>query len=155
MADEGPLAPEWRTFVADARTATLTTLAPDGSPAAVPICFVLLGGVLYSPLDEKPKRAADPRTLARVRHLLADPRASLLVQHWDEDWTRLAFIDLRVSGALLEPGSEEHAPAVAALRAKYPQYAAHRLEARPMLRFTIEATIGRWAADTRGTPRTS
>jgi PPOX class probable F420-dependent enzyme len=155
MADEGPLAPEWRRFVADARTATLTTLAADGSPAAVPICFVLLGDALYSPLDEKPKRSADPRTLARVRHLIADPRASVLVHCWDEDWTRLAFIDLRVTGALLEPGSDEHATAVSALREKYRQYRTHRLDERPMLRFTIVATTGRWSADTRGTPRTS
>ena len=133
----------------------LTTIAPDGRPNSVPVCFVLLADVLYSPLDEKPKRSADPRALRRVRNLATNPRASLFVDQWDEDWSRLWFVDIAVEGALLEPGSSEHATAADALRAKYPQYRAHRLDARPMLRLEPVALTGRWAADTEPVPRSS
>jgi PPOX class probable F420-dependent enzyme len=145
------LTPDWWRFVADARRATLATIGADGLPSLVPICFVVLGEpapqAICSPLDEKPKRSADPRGLRRVRDLLADSRATLLVDRWDEDWTRLAFVELEVAGSLLGPGDGGHAQAIDALRAKYPQYATHRLEARPMLRLAPVRVTARWAAD--------
>ena len=140
------LTPDWVDFVASARIATLTTLDADGTPAAVPICFVVVEGAIYSPIDEKPKRNVDARALRRVRNLERDSRAGLLVQHWDEDWTRLAFLDLVTDGRMLEPGPADHAAAVAALRGKYPQYATHRLEERPILRLEPTSVNGRWAA---------
>ncbi len=124
------------------RRAVLATIAADGSPRLVPICFVLDARrpVLYTPLDEKPKRLDEPRGLARVRDLLADPRVSVLVDRWDEDWERLAWLRCLGSASLLEPGTDtaEHGAAVTALRAKYRQYAEHRLEARPIVRIAIE-----------------
>jgi PPOX class probable F420-dependent enzyme len=151
MSNEMQSDTAWFPFVADARTAALTTLGPDGRLAAVPICFVLLAAapgdnpILYSPLDEKPRREADPRRLRRVRNLIAFPRASILVSNWDEEWSRLAFVSLDVLGTLLEPGAVEHQAAITGLRRKYPQYAQHRLESRPMLRFAlIDAAY--WAA---------
>ena len=140
-------------LVAGARHAVLSTIdARDGRPRSVPICHVLAvpedGGppALWSPLDEKPKAAADPRRLRRVTNLAADPRATILVDRWDEDWPRLAFVELGCLGAIVEPGGEGHAAAVDALRAKYPQYRRHRLEERPMLRFTVTA-VRSWAAE--------
>lgn len=135
---------DWARFVADARRATLATLDPDGRPSVVPICFVLLDGSLWSPLDEKPKRVADPRRLARVLNLLADPRAALLVDRWDEDWSRLAIVQLEAWGSLVEPGAPGHARVLNALRGKYPQYAAQRLEERPILRLEQMALGVRW-----------
>lgn len=140
------LTPEWVDLVASARVATLTTLDADGTPASVPICFVVVEGAIYSPIDEKPKRNADARALRRIRNLERDPRAGLLVQRWDEDWTRLAFVDLVTDGRMLEPGAVDHAAAVAALRGKYSQYATHRLEERPILRLDPTRVNGRWAA---------
>jgi PPOX class probable F420-dependent enzyme len=91
------------------------------------------------------------RQLARVRDVLRDPRVSVLVDRWDEDWTRLAWLRCHGTASLLEPGGDdavarrrarpgggEHGPAVAALRAKYPQYGTHRLESRPLIRIAIE-----------------
>ena len=131
-----------RSFVAGARRAVLVTIAPDGRPRPVPCCLVLdeTRPILYSPLDEKPKSVDEPRGLARVRDILADPRVSVLVDRWDEDWTRLAWLRCSGTASLLEPadGGDEHAWAVTALRAKYPQYATHRLEARPIIRIAIE-----------------
>lgn len=146
---------DWWHFVAEARRATLATIGPEGRPAVVPICHAVVDGIVYSPLDEKPKRAGDPRRLQRVRNLLADPRAMLLVDRWDEDWGRLAFVQLVVTGRLLEPGPPEHGAAVAALRAKYAQYDSHRLEDRPVLRLEPTGVGARWAAGPLEIPRSS
>jgi PPOX class probable F420-dependent enzyme len=132
-------------FLAAARTAVLGTTAPDGRPRLVPICFAH-GGTeipirIYTPLDEKPKRAPDPHDLARVRDIMANPLVSLIVDRWSEDWTALGWLRIDGRADLVEPGdtrSLEHPSAVASLRLKYPQYADHRLEARPLIRVVVE-----------------
>jgi PPOX class probable F420-dependent enzyme len=133
-------------FLAATRRATMATTKADGGPRLVPICFVVSDAGpdrrtrLHSPLDEKPKRSDDPHDLARVRDLLVLPRATLLVDRWSEDWERLGWLRLDTRAELVEPEAHEraeHAAAVHALRAKYPQYATHRLEERPLLRFTV------------------
>ena len=140
-------------FVAAARRAVLATIRPDGGPRLIPICFVLadaaddLGrAVVYSALDEKPKASANPRDLGRVRDLLVLPAATLLVDRWSEDWERLGWIRLSGRATLLEPEPherEEHAAAIAMLREKYPQYASHDLEGRPIIRIAIDR-VQRW-----------
>lgn len=134
------LPPPERDFVDSARRAVLTTIGADGRPRPVPICFVLdpERPVLYTPLDEKPKRVDDLRELARVRDISADARVAILVDRWDEDWTQLAWVRLRGSAARLDPGNPEHRAVVDALREKYEQYRAHELDARPVIRVTIE-----------------
>jgi PPOX class probable F420-dependent enzyme len=137
-----------RTFVEAGRTATLATTAPDGRPRLVPVCFVLGPATdeegrpsLYTPLDEKPKAAMDPRGLARVRDLRVLPEATLLVDRWDEDWSRLGWVRLYGRGDVLEPEPHEmgeHAAAVHALRAKYHQYRAQALESRPIIRIVVD-----------------
>ena len=138
MAESSILSPEQRAFVAAARTAILATTAPSGRPRLVPICFVLDGDVLLSPLDEKPKQVDDPRNLARVRDVGARRRVSLLVHRWDEDWSRLGWVRLRGDARLLEPGNAVHAAAIVPLREKYPQYAAHAIDLRPMIEVAID-----------------
>ena len=103
--------------------ARLATLGEDGAPHQVPIVFALHDGRLWSAVDAKPK---SPRPLVRVRNIERDPRVSLLVDHYDPDWTRLFWLRidgrasvLRGAGAAADP---EVAGAVAALRRKYPQY---------------------------------
>ena len=131
-----------RVFLAASPRGVLATIASDGRPRLVPVCFALdeRQPVLHTPLDEKPKTIDDPAQLARVRDLLADPRVSLLVDRWDEDWSALAWLRCHGTASLLEPGGEaaDHRAAVTALRAKYPQYATHRLETRPIIRIAIE-----------------
>ena len=135
---------------ATARRATLTTIdARDGGPRSVPICFAVVDGRLYSPLDEKPKAVEDRGRLRRVRNLAADPRATILIDRWSEDWRELAFTELACLGHLIAPSEADHARAVAALREKYPQYVAHRLEERPMLRFDVERATT-WTAQGDG-----
>jgi PPOX class probable F420-dependent enzyme len=137
----------WARLLTEARTAVLATIDPAGRPRLVPICFVTLGGdsaaVIYTALDDKPKKGADPHRLARVRDIAARPEVSLLVQRWDEDWTRLAWLRLHGTAELVEPDDPaeaiERADAIAALRAKYPQYAGHDLEGRPLIRIRVVA----------------
>jgi PPOX class probable F420-dependent enzyme len=132
-------------FLGAARTAVLATIEGGGLPRLVPICFVVADRprlVVYSPLDEKPKRVADTRQLARIRDILERPEVALLVDRWAEDWNRLGWLRLQGIADLVEPGdaaaADEHGTAVAALRRKYTQYEAHRLEERPLIRIVIE-----------------
>ncbi len=139
-----------RAFAAAARTATLATVGASGRPRLVPICFVLGSDApdgrprLHSPLDEKPKRSADPHELARVRDILILPEATLLIDRWSEDWSRLGWLRLECRAELLEPEPrevEEHADAIRTLRIKYEQYASQRLEERPIIRFTVDRAV--------------
>lgn len=110
------------------------------------------GLVVYSALDEKRKAAADPHALARVRDIGTRPRVAVLVDHWDEDWAHLAWLRLEGTATVLEPpqggavaSAAEHAHAVGLLRARYPQYATHALEARPMIKISVRRVSG-WSA---------
>jgi PPOX class probable F420-dependent enzyme len=149
-------------FLAAARRATLATTAPDGRARLVPICFVLAearddqpGPALYTPLDEKPKRMRDPHRLGRVRDIERNATVSVLVDRWDEDWSRLGWLRCEGLAGLLEPGEEpaERESAIAALRAKYPQYAGHALEERPLIRVVIGRAVGWGDLSDRGTRR--
>jgi PPOX class probable F420-dependent enzyme len=148
-----PLSDAEYALLSESRRAVLATLAADGRPRLVPIACAFVTGrsqelLLYSALDEKPKSVDDPRSLARVRDILARPRVSVLVDRWSEDWTELRWLRLEGTARLLEPDggdAEEHARAVGLLRARYPQYATHRLEERPMLRIAVERAVS-WAA---------
>jgi PPOX class probable F420-dependent enzyme len=145
------LSPPERDFLAGARRAILATTSPEGLPRLVPVCFVLAEGadrqgrpLVYSPIDEKSKRTDDPHKLARVRDLLVLPEATILVDRWDEDWSGLAWLRAYGTGELLEPQpheAEEHASAVAALRAKYPQYEDQAIDARPIIRIALNRVL--------------
>jgi PPOX class probable F420-dependent enzyme len=103
---------------ATAPVAVLGTLGPSG-PRLVPVTFVVDGDVIRTAVDGKPKRTT---RLARLDDIARDPRVSLLVQHWEEDWSRLWWV--RADGLARVSGDpEELAMTAAALREKYPQYA--------------------------------
>ena len=70
---------EARIFVEASRRGTLATIADDGRPRLVPVCFVIAGDVAFIPIDEKPKATADPLELARVRDIARRPAVTLLV----------------------------------------------------------------------------
>ena len=144
------LTPADRRLLAAARTATLATVDGEGRPRLVPVCFVLLHGVVWTPLDEKPKAVADVRSLARVRDIVERPAVTLLVDRWSEDWSELAWLRLAGSARLVEPDLVPGSVLVA-LRAKYPQYRDHDLERRPMIRISIERATS-WLADRGQTP---
>jgi PPOX class probable F420-dependent enzyme len=122
-----------------ARVARLATLEGKSGPHIVPICFVYDGKVFYTAIDQKPKRVT-PERLARLRNIRAVPRVALLVDEYDEDWTRLWYILIRGKAKLIpKPAHKEHAWAIRKLRAKYPQYARGMLaDDAPIIRITPE-----------------
>jgi PPOX class probable F420-dependent enzyme len=119
---------------AAARVARLATVGADGAPHLVPIVFAVAGDVIHSAVDAKPKRHRNLRRLANIAH---EPRVSLLADHYDDDWTRLWWV--RADG--IARVSASSAAGVAALQAKYPQYA-DRPPAGPFI--TVE--VSRWTA---------
>jgi len=120
-------------FVAAARAGHLATVDPERRPHVLPVCFALVDGRIYSPLDEKPKRVGAER-LRRVRNIQENRSVCLVVDRFREDWGQLAWVQVRGQARLVEPGESDHAAAVAALRERYPQYRAMRLEERPLIR---------------------
>jgi PPOX class probable F420-dependent enzyme len=98
--------------------ARLATTDPDGRPHLVPIVFAIEGETLYSPVDRKPKRSS---RLRRIENARARPDVTILVDHYDDDWTRLWWIRLRGRARVLDDG-RERARALALLTEKYHQY---------------------------------
>jgi PPOX class probable F420-dependent enzyme len=105
--------------LAVARIGRLATVTPAGRPHVVPVCFALHDGRIVTAVDAKPKATTE---LARLENVRATGRASLLVDHYEEDWSGLWWV--RVDGAAEVIRSE---PAIDALSEKYEQYR----EARP------------------------
>jgi PPOX class probable F420-dependent enzyme len=109
-----------RAFLHQARVGHLATASADGVPHVVPVCFIFDGACLFSAIDAKPKRVA-PSKLRRLQNIQANPRASFLVDHYDEDWRRLRYVLVFGRAEILESGPD-HERALVLLREKYPQY---------------------------------
>jgi PPOX class probable F420-dependent enzyme len=124
-------------FVSAQRSARLATSDAEGHPYVVPVCFAYDGERFYTPLDEKPKRA-DVGALRRVRNIRARGEAALLVDRYDDDWSRLGWVLAHGRAELLPPGHERHAVALRLLRERYPQYRAMALEDLPVIALTPE-----------------
>lgn len=111
-------------LLAHGPVARLASVRASGAPHLVPVVFAQAAGRLWIPIDGKPKGEGE---LLRVANLRREPRAALLLDHWDADWRRLWWlrVDARAAicelgeGAAPDPAFEE---AAEALRAKYPQY---------------------------------
>jgi PPOX class probable F420-dependent enzyme len=122
-----------RQYLETARVGRLATADADGRPHAVPVCFALQEGQFVTPLDEKSKRV-DPAALRRVRNVRANPRVTLIVDHYTEDWDALGWVQIRGTARIVEPQDQRHDRSVRALRDKYDQYANHELGERPLIR---------------------
>jgi PPOX class probable F420-dependent enzyme len=107
-----------RERVRTAPVARLATTEPNGRPHLVPIVFVLDGEKLYSAVDAKPKRS---RRLRRVANARERPDVTVLVDHYEDDWSRLWWVSLRGRARVLEAG-EEAERALRLLVDKYEQY---------------------------------
>lgn len=131
------LSSEERAFAEQHRVAHLATADAAGAPHVIPICYALVGDAFYFVVDEKPKRT---RTgLKRLRNIAANPQVALVIDAYDEDWTRLAYLLVRGQAALVGETTEYDA-ALAVLRERYPQYRAMRLsfETHPLVRIIPE-----------------
>lgn len=132
--------------------AHLGTVGPKNAPHVVPVVFILLDECIYIVIDDKPKTTT---RLARIRHIEADPRVTLLVDEYHEDWRRLRWVMCRGSAQIMTATSPEVDDAhpredvLSELRIKYPQYRSHDLARRPLIRVQIER-ITHWAAVNSG-----
>lgn len=117
---------EARRFLEAHRVGHLATAGADGAPHVVPVCYALDDVAVYFVADEKPKRRP-ARELQRLANLRANPRAALVVDDYDDDWTRLAFVLVRGPARIVtEP--DAHAMALRLLRARYAPYEAMALD---------------------------
>jgi len=115
-----PLAARER-FVASP-VARLATADSQGVPHAVPVTFVVLGDTLYFAVDHKPKSTWD---LRRLRNIRENPAVAVLVDHYDEDWSRLWWARADGRGEVLADG-EERLRAVESLCGKYDRYGQYK-----------------------------
>ena len=127
-----------------ARIGHLATADEAGAPHVIPVCFVLEGDVIYSVLDQKPKRTALNR-LRRVRNILANPQVALVVDHYEEAWDRLWYILVRGRAELLVDG-EERVRAIGLLRQKYGQYQEMDIDDNPVIKIVTTGTVA-WGLD--------
>ena len=121
-------------FIHAARVAHLATADDSGQPHVIPICFAFDGKEIYSPIDEKPKKTS-PLLLKRIRNIRSNPHVAVVIDKYDEDWRRLAYVLITGIAKILMRGSR-HEKAVLLLRKKYPQYRKMRLEERPVICIT-------------------
>ena len=124
-----------RRRLAEARVGYLATAGPDATPHLVPVCFALEGDRVYWAVDFKPKSGPD---LKRLRNLAANPRAALLVDHYQEAWGRLWWVRVDCSASVLAGTEAEHG--LDLLAAKYGQYRRRRPEGP-----VVGMTINRWS----------
>ena len=127
-----------------ARVAHLATVGADGRPHVVPICFVLEGDLLWTAIDQKPKRTRDLRRLANIR---ANPAVEVVIDHFEEDWSRLWWVRLRGRARILE-GLEP----IERLQEKYEQYR-EQPPAGPVIEVTVEER-SEWRSAARKPPST-
>ena len=112
--------------------ARLATVTPEGAPHLVPVTFALDGDVVWWAVDAKPKRH---RSLRRLANIAGEPRVSLLVDHYEEEWDRLWWVRADgtasvVGGAEAVRGSEALARRYAAYRGVAPEGPVVRVEVR-------------------------
>jgi PPOX class probable F420-dependent enzyme len=129
-----PPAPWALDLLRDGRVARLATADRAGRPLVVPVCYAFDGRFVWSAVDAKPKRT---RNLRRLRNVAENPHVSLVVDRWDEDWSRLCYVIVEGTADVLEPGADTSG-AVTLLVDKYPQYRAMGLDREPgaVLRIT-------------------
>lgn len=101
------------------RVGRLGLIDDDGVPRVLPVTYALSGGRLVTAVDHKPK-AQPGRELARVRWLLARPRAALTVDRYDDDWSSLAWVQAVGTVQVLEAADAPEA--LTALSERYQQY---------------------------------
>jgi PPOX class probable F420-dependent enzyme len=112
----GSLPAPARRLLIEARVARLGLLDDRDHPRVLPVTFALWEDALWTAIDSKPKRG-EP---ARLRYLARRPEASLTVDRYEEDWARLAWVQVLGKVEILD--ATDAPGALAALTDKYPQY---------------------------------
>ena len=109
-----------KTFIASQRVARMATVDKSGKPLVHPICYVYKDGNLYTPIDKKPKRVPG-KELKRVKNIMENPNVSVVIDEYDEDWSKLRYTIIHGRAELMESG-DEYEESLRLLCDKYPQY---------------------------------
>ena len=130
--------PSVREFIESARIAHLATASGAGEPHNIPLCFWFDGARFYFVIDGKPKRQSGT-AIKRMRNIAENPRVALVIDHYNEDWKRLAYVLVHGIARVVDDDAE-YAYAIQHLRHKYPQYHAMMLtqEKNPAVRIDPE-----------------
>jgi PPOX class probable F420-dependent enzyme len=128
--------PDWAAeLLRTARVAHLGLLDEQQRPRVQPITFARVGDALYSAIDDKPKRRPG-KDLARVKRLKRNPNATITVDHYDDDWTQLAWVQA-IGRITVEDVSDVP---LQALQARYEAYERQPPKG-PLLKLTPELVI--------------
>jgi PPOX class probable F420-dependent enzyme len=128
---------EARRRLAGSKVAHLATVSAEGRPHVVPVVFVLDGDTLYFAVDAKPKKTTE---LARLKNIAANPAVSVLVDHYEDDWTRLWWV--RADGtAHIVTDDIEAQRAIDLLAKRYEQHATDR-PGGPVVAIRIDRLVG-------------
>lgn len=131
-----------RQRLAVARVGRLATVTADERPHIVPCCFALDGDTLYTAVDDvKPKSTTE---LHRLDHIRRHPVASLLVDHYEDDWDALWWVRVDGRAQVAPPGTPPATAGVRRLAAKYDQYR-DRPPPGPVIVIAVETWSG-WSA---------
>ena len=104
----------------------MATADESGRPLVVPVCFAYDGRFIFTPIDEKPKKVPSGE-LKRVRNILLNPRVSLVMDEYCEDWEKLYYLIVYGLAEVIRSG-DEYQDSLGILCVKYPQYKKMKLE---------------------------
>jgi PPOX class probable F420-dependent enzyme len=132
------LTDEQRHFLESGQVARLATADQTGQPHVVPICYALIDDSLYFTIDHKPKRSTT--NLKRLANIRANSKVALVVDRYDEDWSKLAWLMVQGEAAIILDGAT-HKQAQARLRERYPQLKRMNIDALPVVAIDISHVI--------------
>jgi PPOX class probable F420-dependent enzyme len=129
-----------RRRVMDARVARLATVRPDGHPHVVPITFALHEDTIVTAIDHKPKTT---HNLQRLRNIEAHPVASVIIDQYDDDWSRLWWVRADGTARIVRHGADRE-QAISWLAGKYGPYREH--PPRGPVIFVVVDSWSSWSA---------
>ncbi len=134
-----------RAFILSHRVARMATADKMGRPLVVPICYAYDGMYLYTPIDKKPKRVPVDG-LKRVRNISENPNVSVVIDEYQEDWTRLGYVIIHGRAEIIKRG-EEYLRSLRLLCERYPQYKSMNLSKLnlPVIKI-VPSRITSWGA---------
>lgn len=133
-------------FIRRQYVARLATIDKQYRPHIVPVVFAFDGQRLFTPIDRKPKRVL-PQQLQRVRNIQANPDVTVLLDEYHDDWSKLAWVQLRGLAKFVEEGPDRDI-GISLLLTKYRQYTRESLTDQPVIVITLKNIIS-WRADSK------
>lgn len=131
-------------LVRESRVARMATVDEKNNPHVVAIVYAFDGKRLFTPIDEKPKKDSSKK-LRRIRNIENNRAVTVLVDQYHEDWSRLAWVQLRGRADILTEG-RVYEKGISLLNEKYMQYSDMRLDDKSLI--VVHPTkIVSWRAD--------